>query len=151
MLLEKSGPWLFLCYAWICVEEGRKVKEGEKISRITDDDFSRMKKCVECGIEPTSALLQRCYPKSVNDLRLFARNFQMDTWSYDTVAMFWREHHNHGSMRDVAKAMVCDLSDVSVQVISGSRTFFAYNIYGLQLEIGNMVYLHRDKIAEKVN
>ncbi len=135
---QLTGPLLFLRYAWPCAEE---KLHAEKMDQ---NDFDKLKWFIENGIQPDVDLLERCFQDAVEKMRRFSIRFAkyMVMWDIHIVREFWQLH------RDVCEAVVVSINDRCVSVICGSKTFNALN-NGLDLEVGDFVYVHQLMVIEK--
>lgn len=142
---QLSGPQLFLRYAFPCAEE--KLRSG----RINQNTLDMLETTVKNNEPPSNFSLGHCFPSATISLEKFAREKSKEMWSLETVANFWREHQGSGGDCAVIKAMVCEVNGNAVSVMVDSRMFTVINLYNiLDLQIGDMVYLHRHVVIEKV-
>lgn len=140
-----TGLRLFFQYAWPCA--GGRLNSG----LISQEDFNELKLLVETSGEPTISLLQRCFPDAMKDKTEFDRDHQADSdpWSKQNVGAYWHQHQ--GSSGDCATkiATVCSEGSDVIHVICGDTPMYVTNIWRINLQIGDQVYLHWQSISEK--
>ena len=140
-----TGPQLFLCYAFPCAEEKRDAQ------KITRGDFRALKLLIESGREPGISFLERCFPNATREMNQFwlGTYDACALWSPHLVGTFWHQHQGSGGDCAATKAMVYEVNGNAVSVMVDSKMFPAINLYGLDLQIGDMVYLHRRVVIEE--
>ena len=141
MTQKITGISLFLRYAWPCAED--------RLSRglITRQEFDRLQFYIKSNTPPPVTFLLRCFPGAFNGLITFARKNGKDPWDVKTVQEFWRYHHGHKGL--------CEVRLLTVMGIKGNRIqtgikFPVINMYGLDLEPGNLIFIHRLVAVEKL-
>ena len=136
MCRQMSGPLRFLRFASVCAES--RFAAG----LISKDDLEKIRWHIQEGIKPEIEFLKRCFPDAAANIT---------DWSYASVGEYWHKNHGHTGDCAVTKAVVCDiLFSVSVLVLADNRTFAALNVYDIDLQSGDVVYLHKKTIIEKV-
>ena len=136
MNMNITGERLFLLYAWPCAI--LRLNAGE----IGGNDYIELERLVKSGADPKRALLAHCFPNAYRGI---------GSWSYDSVAHYWRNLHCHeGKPRDVRKVMVIEIMHKGlVKVKIGDRGLIFVNEYELSLQVGDIVFTHKNTIIEK--
>jgi hypothetical protein len=137
-----SGSQLFLRYAWPCAEE--KFISGE----IREENFKRLNQALKEESKDIAFLLTICFPKAVETLRGYARAHNLETWSFEAVSEYWRYNHGHTGNCTVVKGEVWEVGRVC-KIWNGENTLNALNLYGLDLQIDDVVFLHKGFVVEK--
>ena len=144
MSLKISGQRLLGRFGWTCANERLEKK------LMLQCDFDELKSCLENNDAPDSILLALCFPKPVRELRSFARSIEQNMWECVVVMAFLQQYQGSGGDCAVKIATVCSINpNGTIQVICGNETFIAINLFDLDLQIGEMVYLHRRVVIEK--
>ncbi len=150
-----SGPQLFIRYVFVCGDA--KVKEG----KITPEELKELGKIIKMGREPDTAFLEKLFPKPAEDMRNFSRSIGVPMWTMETVSRYFRNYHDHPAEeggRDVFLVKVIGISPkpriLTIEMEKSWRIFpetlYAVNIYGLDLQVKDMVYIHKFMVVEKV-
>ena len=130
-----SNGLLFMRYAWVCAEN--KLRAG----KISQEDFGNLKWLVENKMKPAPELLERCFPKAFRE-----------SLNFPTVAEYWHQHQGSGGDCATKVAFVVSANKITLSVLmdcEGTR-LYKPNIYKLDLEKGDRVYLHKLIPIEKV-
>jgi len=141
---QLNGPQLFLRYAWPCAED--KLRAG----KISEEDFHRLEMLVKGRLIPPIKFLEHCFPNAVQKMREFAKPYiTAKLFNYWIVKTFWREHHSHEGDCAVVSAIVGHIGQL-ILVCDRKENIPVLNPYEIEIGIGDLVYVHRRVICEKV-
>ncbi len=132
-----SGPLRFLLFAGVCAES--RFQAG----LISKNDLEKIKWHLRERIKPEIDFLMRCFPNAAPNIT---------DWSFDSVGDYWHNNHGHTGDCAVSMATITWVSTVPplVQVFDFRKAFDAFNFYNIDLRNGEIVYLHRKVVIEKV-
>lgn len=139
---QLTGPQLFLRYAFPCAEE--KLRSG-RINQNTLDELGRI---VKGDGLPNNFSLGYCFPNATKSLARFAEEKRKEMWAFETVAEYWRYHHDHEGDCAVKIFTVVGVRDN--MVATGLAKPFI-NLYKLQLEIVDTISVHRGVVIERID
>jgi hypothetical protein len=140
--VKVPGRLLFLYIVYPCAWD--KVN-NEEMSR---EDFELLIWHVENKKEPGVPFLRKCFPVPVTGLEQFAEAKGKETWAERTVYKFFRYHHGHAGDCAARVGKVASVSASSVFVAIDGKSVRCLNIYGLPLNNGNDVLIHRNVICK---
>lgn len=131
--MSKSDLLVFLRFAFVCAEEKLRAK------KITPRMFEELEKALKNSTPPSIYMLERCFPKAFEE-----------SLGFKTMAEYWHQHRGSGGSCAVKVATVLSVDTRNaVQVICDGEMLNAVNFYGLDLQGGDNVYLHRQVVIEK--
>jgi len=141
-----TGSQLFLRYAFVCAED--KLRLG-KISR---GNFEQLKLAAENNLKINNSLLEYCFGDATQALRVFSEKRNVEIWSFENVAKYWRHNHGHDGDCAVRSTVVTAISpdNLSLQVILENKNFWVKNYYNLNVQMGDSIYLHK-RIAIEID
>lgn len=141
MVKKMSGPKLFLRYAFPCAEDRFHA------SFISCEDLKLLERIIKFDEEPEVLILQKCFPKAVNNLVNFAESTGKIVWAFETVAEYWRFHHDHSDESRVKTLVVSRINGIIINV---GLNFAVINLYGIKLKKYDQVLVHNRVIVEKL-
>lgn len=135
-----TGPLLHFHFAWPCAED--RLKAG----LITEQQYNKLRFYLKIGAEPSYAFLETCFPRAAEDKKRFAKEHNLPEWDLETVRKFWRYNHRGQGDCAVRAAVIHSVKDGEISI--GIEKYPVTNPYSLELEPGDIVYIHRHVIAE---
>lgn len=140
-----TGEQLFLRYAFPCAE----ILLGA--GKINSEQHREILRLVKTGEDPSREFLRACYKKPVTELEWYLDQHLSDAWALwpvELVAQFWRREHFGPSPVSIRE----------IRRLDGHFAYFeidehicrAFNLYELELQVGDRVSTHQDCIIEKV-
>ena len=140
-----SGPQLFLRFAWPCADYRLAL------GKITESQFVNLKLLVDQVREPSISFLGVCFPVATEALLRFALSRGPDNhdlmWRKETVFQFWRAHTGRTPDCAVMQAVVDLILNGLVPRVMLTNGMLTFNPYGLKLEKGYKVLVHRSVIV----
>lgn len=148
MLKQIPGLMLFSHYTWACAEHRRNATKN----KLSEEDFEHHRWLIDNKMVPDIVFLERCYKKAMDDYRecklCKERGYEAD-FSYPSVSNHWRYHH--GGATPVSIAVVLEIHNDRVMVISESKTSWVSNPFKHSLESTiTAVSVHGNMIIEIV-
>lgn len=141
---NRDGELLFSRYAYPCAFD-RCMNH-----HISEKHYDELTKCALQGIAPPRSMLRFCFPHAFRGLRRFAAEHGLERWAVATVRAFWRTSHGHtGDCRIIDASVVRTVRNTAEVINSDGKKFFAVNLYGLQLDQCDKVFIHRRAIVER--
>lgn len=138
-----SGPKRFFRFAWKC------ARHRFCAGLISIKDYDLLKSIKALNEEPEITLLRKCFPEAVKSLEEFAIQGNKIMWSPETVGDYW---HQHKGKSPVKTATVCSVGRNKVSVFCDDNKMIGVdNDFGFDLQVGELVYVHLDGIAEPVD
>jgi hypothetical protein len=142
--IEISGERLFLLYAYPCAET------RELHAFIRPEDVKELEALVDGGLDPSHELLERCFPNAVWSFGKSAgiNPSAENPWPFEKVRGFWRSHRGDAPECAVSSGKVSEVGEISIHVGIGGIETPVFNRYGLKVEIGDTVFIHKHVIVE---
>lgn len=139
-----SGTLVFFRFVWPCAEEKFRAR------KISQSDFSLLRKLIRNGRKPRMSLLKRCFPNPFRDWEIFSRAKRTKMTAVGTVVKLLRYHHGHDGDCAGRVGKIDSIAEDCVFVVFSGKLTPCFNIYCLELEKGDEVLVHRRVVVKEI-